>query len=94
MAPASSGIGEVVEAVRRIVQRYPGLSITVYGEEAAHCAEIRIGWHGGIVEALVVAAEGPEAAPPPPPPAPPVPSPRPAPAHAPVPALLHPRHPS
>ncbi|MEJ3747281.1 hypothetical protein WEI85_28850 [Actinomycetes bacterium KLBMP 9797] len=89
MAPANSGIGEAVEAVRRIVQRHPGLSITVYGEEAAHCAEIRIAWHGGIVEALVVAAEGPEPAPPPP--APPAPT---ASGHAPIPALLHPQYPS
>jgi hypothetical protein len=56
---SSGAIGEVVEAVRRIVERHPELSVTVYGEEGEVSAEIRIARREGVVEATVVAAEGP-----------------------------------
>jgi hypothetical protein len=59
---SSGAIGEVVEAVRRIVERHPGLSVTVYGEEGEVSAEIRIARRDGVVEATVVAAEGPVSA--------------------------------
>lgn len=56
---SAGAIGEVVEAVRRIVERHPALSVTVYGEEGEVSAEIRIARREGVVEATVVAAEGP-----------------------------------
>jgi hypothetical protein len=69
---SAGAIGEVVEAVRRIVERHPALSVTVYGEEGEVSAEIRIARREGVVEATVVAAEGPLST------TTPVPAPRPA----------------
>lgn len=53
------GLAEVVEVVRRVVERHPDLAVTVYGQQGRTSAEVRIGHQDGVVRVVVVAAEGP-----------------------------------
>lgn len=56
---SSDGLAEVVEVVRRVVERHPDLAVTVYGQQGRTSAEVRIGHQDGLVRVVVVAAEGP-----------------------------------
>jgi hypothetical protein len=58
-APTAHGLAEAIEAVRRVVERYPDLAITVYGQQGQASAEVRIEREGGVVRATVVSVEGP-----------------------------------
>ncbi|GAA4681875.1 hypothetical protein Prum_053040 [Phytohabitans rumicis] len=58
--PTAHGLAEAIEAVRRVVERYPDLSITVYGQQGQASAEVRIEREGGVVRATVVSVEGPD----------------------------------
>jgi len=60
--PTAHGLAEAIEAVRRVVERYPDLNITLYGEQGEGSAEVRIGWEDGLVRAKIISVEGPEAA--------------------------------
>jgi len=60
--PTAHGLAEAIEAVRRVVERYPDLNITLYGEQGEGSAEVRIGWEEGVVRAKIVSVEGPEGA--------------------------------
>jgi hypothetical protein len=58
--PTAHGLAEAIEAVRRVVERYPDLNITLYGEQGEGSAEVRISWEEGVVRAKIVSVEGPE----------------------------------
>jgi hypothetical protein len=60
--PTAHGLAEAIEAVRRVVERYPDLNITLYGEQGEGSAEVRIGWEDGVVRAKIISVEGPEGA--------------------------------
>lgn len=60
--PTAHGLAEAIEAVRRVVERYPDLNITLYGEQGEGSAEIRVGWEDGVVRAKIISVEGPEGA--------------------------------
>ena len=59
-APRPSAADELAEAVRRVVETYPGTTVSVTVEGPAGSASLQVGWHNGAV--VVLPGPAPDAA--------------------------------
>ncbi len=59
-APRPSAADEVTEAVRRVVETYPGTTVSVTVDGPAGATSVQVGWFNGVV--VVLPGPAPDAA--------------------------------